>query len=97
MISDNRECPGALFVDTAAFMRVLSKMANMDVAPIRRMVLVLDVDAIPTLYVESYLDVERVDVDNLPTLDLTVIEQPVIVQATDKGVTVSPAQTEVTK
>lgn len=48
--------PGAPYVDSCELIRALAKWANMDVAPIRRMVLVLDVDAVPVMYVESYLD-----------------------------------------
>ena len=45
--------------DCRPLMLQIASMANMDYAGIRRMVLVLDVNDIPRLYVESNLDRER--------------------------------------
>lgn len=42
-------------VDCVPLMRALSKMAGMEQAGIKRMILELSMEAIPTLYVESYM------------------------------------------
>lgn len=79
--------------DTLALMRQLARMANMDHAGVRKMVLVLSVDDLPRLFVESFLDRDRcaeemekglhkvdLEVKSGPAPDVKVEDQPLIVE-----------------
>lgn len=70
------------FEDVCELMKQLATMANMDYAGTKKMVLVLDVEAIPTLYVESYLDRKILGRDELHKIDLNVVKGPVDVRET---------------
>lgn len=65
-----------VFGQSIPLMMALAKMAGMEQAGIRRMVLVLDVKAQPTLYIESYMrhEVGSVNLDDLPATPLVVKE-----------------------
>ena len=76
----------SIHYDSLDLMRQLAKMAKIDLAPITRMVLVLEVDEIPRLLVESQVDkgVElgpaqlEVETGPLPdVIDLTSIQNKV--------------------
>ena len=58
-------------------MKQLAEMANMEFAGINRMVLILDIDQAPTLYVESFLDVKKCQDVKLAKTDLDVKQGPV--------------------
>lgn len=69
-------------------MSALARMAGIDAAPIRRMVLVLDVKATPVLYVESFLT----DSGELPDTELMVEQKAVRVELSDKPIVVEVAK-----
>ena len=65
--------------DSIPLMKQLAAMAKMDASPIKRMVLVLDVDCAPMLFVESFIDDTG---DKLADTPLIVSEEPVFVDTT---------------
>lgn len=81
-----------LEIDPRPLMRQLARMADMEPAPIRRMVLVLDVECVPTLFVETFLNHNEEQLVNTP---LAVSDVPVIVSATD--IWLGKTQSEQTK
>lgn len=75
----SEEKPRPLNHDTIVPMRQLAKMANVEMGLIRRMVLVLDVDDVPRLYTEMFL---QQPTEELTPVDLKVEERPIVVNTT---------------
>jgi hypothetical protein len=65
--------------DGRALMRQLARMANLEEGLIKKMVLVLDCDDIPRLFVETYLDTDKCQNEELVPTKLEVSDQPVII------------------
>ena len=60
-------------VDPRPLMIALAKMAHIEASNIRRMVLVLDCDDLPRLYVETFLEKGKLE---LPDTELEVAKGP---------------------
>ncbi len=66
-----------MIIDCVPLMKQLAKMANMSEAGIRRMILVLDIDCAPKLYVDSFLRGEEEEL-----VGVEVSPEPLIVDTT---------------
>lgn len=75
--------PG-IYADSVPLMKQLAKAANIELAPIRRMVLVLDCDDAPRLFVESFLQGTATDnlLSELEKTELVVSNEPMIIDTT---------------
>lgn len=72
----------SISVDSIPLMKQLAEMANMDLAPISKMVLVLDPCDVPRLFIESYLEArEDVKLVKVP-LEVEVSDEPLLVNTT---------------
>lgn len=69
-------------VDSVPLMRQLAKMGNIPESWCKRMVLVLDVDDSPRLYIETFLDAKNSKGVALVPTQLLVEEQPMTVDTT---------------
>lgn len=67
--------PHEVMVDSKPLMRAIAKLAGMEHAGCKRMVLVLDIHAVPMLYVDSLVRTEASAPIDLPDTPIVVVEE----------------------